>query len=82
MSARRVSALQECGPLEEKGVVMGVLDKAFDVLVLSLGVVKRVYCNVSVGSTREKHFDILRNCADLVMFCSGGFFSATASGDS
>ena len=27
-------------------MVMGVLDKSFDVLVLKLGVVKRVYCEV------------------------------------
>ena len=39
--------LQECGPLEERGIVMGVLDKAFEVLVLKLGVVKRVYMDVS-----------------------------------
>ena len=38
---------QESGPLEERGVVMAVLDKAFDVLVLNLGVVKRVYVDVS-----------------------------------
>nr|KAG5695349.1 hypothetical protein BaRGS_006573 [Batillaria attramentaria] len=34
----------EAGPLEEKGMVMNVLDKSFDVYVLTLGVVKRVYC--------------------------------------
>ena len=28
-------------------MVMGVLNKAFDVLILSLGVVKRIYCEVS-----------------------------------
>ncbi len=39
--------LQSCGPLEEEGMVMAVLDRAFDVLVLKLGVVKRVYCEVS-----------------------------------
>ena len=38
---------QECGPLEERGMVMGVLHKAFDVLVLKLGVIQRVYCDVS-----------------------------------
>ena len=36
--------VKEAGPLEEKGMVMNVLDKAFDVLVLKLGVTKRVYC--------------------------------------
>lgn len=35
--------VKEAGPLEETGMVMAVLDKAFDVLILKLGVVKRVY---------------------------------------
>lgn len=30
-------------------MVMGVLNQAFDVLVLRYGVQKRVYCNVSAG---------------------------------
>ena len=38
---------QEAGPLEEKGMVMAVLDKSFDVFILRLGVTKRVYCEVS-----------------------------------
>ena len=38
--------VKECGPLEEEGMVMAVLDHSFDVLVLKLGVVKRVYCEV------------------------------------
>ncbi|XP_052083501.1 DIS3-like exonuclease 2, partial [Mytilus californianus] len=33
------------GPFEEKGMVMGVLDKAFDVVLLNVGVKKRVYCD-------------------------------------
>jgi hypothetical protein len=37
---------QECGPLLERGMVMGVLDHAFDVIVLKLGVTKRVYVEV------------------------------------
>ncbi|XP_076452005.1 DIS3-like exonuclease 2 [Babylonia areolata] len=36
--------VKEAGPLEEKGMVMTVLDKSFDVFILRLGVVKRVYC--------------------------------------
>lgn len=39
--------LQESGPLESEAMVMGVLNQAFDVLVLRFGVQKRVYCNVS-----------------------------------
>lgn len=35
-------------------MVMGVLNQAFDVLVLRYGVQKRIYCNVSVaGLSRE-----------------------------
>ncbi|CAI4221259.1 unnamed protein product [Auanema sp. JU1783] len=37
--------VKECGPIEERGVVVNVLDQAFDVLVLKYGVVKRVYVN-------------------------------------
>ncbi|XP_071480286.1 DIS3-like exonuclease 2 [Diadema antillarum] len=37
--------IKECGPLVEKAMVMGVLDRSFDVLILNLGQVKRVYCN-------------------------------------
>ncbi|CAG5131109.1 unnamed protein product, partial [Candidula unifasciata] len=35
--------VKEAGPLEELGMVMAVLNKSFDVLILKLGVVKRVY---------------------------------------
>ncbi|XP_067140544.1 probable exosome complex exonuclease RRP44 isoform X2 [Centruroides vittatus] len=37
--------VKECGPLEEKAMVMGVMDHSFDVLILRMGVVKRVYCD-------------------------------------
>lgn len=40
--------VKECGPIEEKAVVIGVLDAAFDVLVYKYGIVKRVYMNVRV----------------------------------
>lgn len=39
-------SFQEAGPLEEKGMVMAVLDKSFDVYMLKFGVIKRVYCEV------------------------------------
>ena len=39
--------LQTAGPLEEKAMVMGVLDKGFDIFALRLGVSKRVYLDVS-----------------------------------
>ncbi|XP_054690781.1 DIS3-like exonuclease 2 isoform X2 [Grus americana] len=37
--------VRECGPLESEAMVMGVLNEAFDVLVLKFGVQKRIYCN-------------------------------------
>ncbi|XP_070561830.1 LOW QUALITY PROTEIN: DIS3-like exonuclease 2 [Ptychodera flava] len=37
--------IKECGPVEEDGMVLGVLDHSVDVLVLKFGVIKRVYCN-------------------------------------
>ncbi|XP_034988831.1 DIS3-like exonuclease 2 isoform X1 [Zootoca vivipara] len=37
--------VKECGPLESEAMVMGVLNEAFDVLVLRFGVQKRIYCN-------------------------------------
>lgn len=40
--------MQTAGPFEETGMVMGVLDKAFDVFILKFGVTKRVYCDVSI----------------------------------
>ncbi|KAK1797383.1 hypothetical protein P4O66_008747 [Electrophorus voltai] len=41
--------VRECGPLDSEAMVMGMLDKAFDVLVLSYGVQKRIYCNAIEG---------------------------------
>ena len=41
-----VHDLQECQSVEEQGIVIQVLDKAFDVLVQKYGVIKRVYCEV------------------------------------
>ena len=39
---------QESGPLCERAMVMNVLDHSFDVMIMKLGVIKRVYCNVSL----------------------------------
>ncbi|XP_053552373.1 DIS3-like exonuclease 2 [Bombina bombina] len=36
--------VKESGPLESEAMVMGVLNEAFDVLVLKYGVQKRIYC--------------------------------------
>ncbi|KAJ8274659.1 hypothetical protein COCON_G00092840 [Conger conger] len=41
--------VKESGPLESEAMVMGVLDQAFDVLVLRYGVQKRIYCNALQG---------------------------------
>ncbi|XP_062850645.1 DIS3-like exonuclease 2 isoform X2 [Trichomycterus rosablanca] len=41
--------VRECGPLESEAMVMGMLDKCFDVLVLQYGVQKRIYCNAIEG---------------------------------
>ncbi|KAI5607644.1 DIS3-like exonuclease 2 [Silurus asotus] len=41
--------VRECGPLDSKAMVMGMLDKSFDVLVLNYGVQKRIYCNAIEG---------------------------------
>ncbi|XP_022341757.2 DIS3-like exonuclease 2 isoform X1 [Crassostrea virginica] len=35
--------VKETGPFEEKAMVMGVLDKAFDIFIMKFGVIKRVY---------------------------------------
>lgn len=35
----------ECGPLVEKGVVVGILDQAVDILCTRIGMVQRVYCD-------------------------------------
>lgn len=43
--------LQESGPLDSEAMVMGILDQAFDVLVLRYGVQKRIYCKVSATQT-------------------------------
>lgn len=37
--------IRQCGPMEEQAMVMSVMDHSFDVLVLRIGLVKRVYCD-------------------------------------
>lgn len=34
---------KECGPLEEEATVIGILNHSFDVLLVSLGITKRIY---------------------------------------
>ncbi|KAG1656987.1 DIS3-like exonuclease 2 [Nymphon striatum] len=37
--------IQECGPLKVKGMVIGVMNRSFDVLLLSFGSIRRIYCD-------------------------------------
>ncbi|XP_036919416.1 DIS3-like exonuclease 2 isoform X1 [Sturnira hondurensis] len=46
--------VRESGPLESEAMVLGVLNQAFDVLVLRYGVQKRIYCNAL--PLRSHHF--------------------------
>ncbi|KAM7104384.1 DIS3-like exonuclease 2 isoform 1-T3 [Molossus nigricans] len=46
--------VKESGPLESEAMVLGVLNQAFDVLVLRYGVQKRIYCNAL--PLRSHHF--------------------------
>ncbi|XP_059249702.1 DIS3-like exonuclease 2 isoform X1 [Mustela nigripes] len=46
--------VKESGPLESEAMVLGVLNQAFDVLVLRYGVQKRIYCNAL--PLRSYHF--------------------------
>ncbi|XP_065666029.1 DIS3-like exonuclease 2 [Hydra vulgaris] len=52
--------VKECGPFEEKGVVVAVLDKSIDVLCIRLGVVKRVYCDKLLLSGHKYEYNILK----------------------
>ena len=40
--------VNECGPLEEEAKVIQIKDHSFDVLLVNLGVARRVYCDVSL----------------------------------
>ncbi|OWK12786.1 DIS3L2 [Cervus elaphus hippelaphus] len=57
--------LQESGPLESEAMVMGVLNQAFDVLVLRYGVQKRVYCNML--PLRSHHFQKVGKKPELTL---------------
>ena len=41
--------VRECGPLEQDGMVVSVMDQSFDVLLPEIGMVKRVYCKFCPG---------------------------------
>lgn len=75
MAAKRVQELstnlffavlvKECGPLESEAMVMGVLNQAFDVLVLRYGVQKRIYCNAL--ALRSHHFQKVGKKPELTL---------------
>ena len=49
---------QTAGPFEERGMVMGVLDKAFDVFIMKFGVIKRVYCDVRYIFIKHSKYEL------------------------
>ncbi|XP_013013049.1 DIS3-like exonuclease 2 isoform X2 [Cavia porcellus] len=57
--------VKESGPLESEAMVMGVLNQAFDVLVLRFGVQKRVYCNAL--ALRSYHFEKVGRKPELTL---------------
>jgi DIS3-like exonuclease 2 len=50
--------VRECGPLEDDGFVLAVMDQSVDVFVPALGVTKRVYCKLNPNI---KRFEFLKN---------------------
>uniref|UniRef100_A0A8C7HX10 DIS3-like exonuclease 2 n=1 Tax=Oncorhynchus kisutch TaxID=8019 RepID=A0A8C7HX10_ONCKI len=59
--------VKESGPLDSEAMVMGILDQAFDVLVLRYGVQKRIYCKVSATRTRTFHFHKVGKKGELTL---------------
>ncbi|XP_049744411.1 DIS3-like exonuclease 2 [Elephas maximus indicus] len=57
--------VKESGPLESEAMVMGVLNQAFDVLVLCYGVQKRIYCNAL--PLRTYHFQKVGKKPELTL---------------
>ncbi|OBS82595.1 hypothetical protein A6R68_23419 [Neotoma lepida] len=57
--------VKESGPLESEAMVMGVLNQAFDVLVLRFGVQKRIYCNAL--ALRSYHFEKVGKKPELTL---------------
>uniref|UniRef100_A0A8D1ZR19 DIS3 like 3'-5' exoribonuclease 2 n=1 Tax=Sus scrofa TaxID=9823 RepID=A0A8D1ZR19_PIG len=57
--------VKESGPLESEAMVLGVLNQAFDVLVLRYGVQKRIYCNAL--PLRSHHFQKVGKKPELTL---------------
>ncbi|XP_040284369.1 DIS3-like exonuclease 2 isoform X1 [Bufo bufo] len=60
--------VKESGPLESEAMVMGVLNEAFDVLVLRYGVQKRIYCNAL--PLQSSHFQQVGKKPELTLVWS------------
>ncbi|XP_062337239.1 DIS3-like exonuclease 2 [Osmerus eperlanus] len=58
--------VKESGPLDSEAMVMGVLDQAFDVLVLRYGVQKRIYCKALEG-LEKFHFNKVGKRAEMTL---------------
>ncbi|XP_057602224.1 DIS3-like exonuclease 2 [Hippopotamus amphibius kiboko] len=57
--------VKESGPLESEAMVMGILNQAFDVLVLRYGVQKRIYSNAL--PLRSHHFQKVGRKPELTL---------------
>ncbi|KAM4836382.1 DIS3-like exonuclease 2 isoform 1-T1 [Thomomys bottae] len=57
--------VKETGPLESEAMVMGILNQAFDVLVLRYGVQKRIYCNAL--ALRSYHYQKVGKKPELTL---------------
>nr|XP_010946494.1 DIS3-like exonuclease 2 [Camelus bactrianus] len=57
--------VKESGPLESEAMLLGVLNQAFDVLVLRYGVQKRIYCNAL--PLRSHHFQKMGKKPELTL---------------
>lgn len=57
--------IQQCGKLEDRAMVTSVQEHAFDVLSLSVGMVKRVYCDKLGVKSFSHSTEGGRNCIEL-----------------
>ena len=53
--------VRECGPLEEDGIVAGVMDQSFDILVPKLGLTKRIYAKFCPGIKKFQFLKPVKN---------------------
>jgi len=48
--------IKECGPVDVTGAVVNVLDSSFDVLIMEMAIIKRVYVNEDDRIETAKRF--------------------------